>query len=187
MKHALLFALPLFFFAAPALAATDMPLAPFSAIEAGGGADVILKHGPQRVTLRKGDLKISKISVQNGTLVIETCGNVLSCPWHYNLEVEVVSPRIERINIHGGAEFDARGDFPRQKKLVAEAHGGAEADLRAIPADDADADAHGGAEIHLGDVHTLHAKAHGGAEITFRGNPTPVVIESSGGAEVDKE
>jgi hypothetical protein len=187
MKHAaFLFALPLLL-AAPALAAGDMALAPFSAIEAHAGAHVILKHGPQHVTLLKGDLKVSKIFVQNGTLMLEGCTGFWSCPRHYTLEVEVVSPLVERLNIHGGAELDARGDFPRQKKLAVEAHGGAEADLRAIPAGEAEADAHGGAEVHLGDVQALHVQAHGGAEVTYRGNPTPVRIETGGGAEVDKE
>jgi len=186
-SHAAFLLVP-FLAAAPALAAGEVPLAPFTAIDASGGANVILKHGAaQHVTLLKGDLKVTKFEVRGNTLVITPCEGFWNCPWHYNLTVEVVSPLIERIEIHGGADLDAKGPFPRQKKLIVEAHGGADVDVRAIAADEATADAHGGGDIHLGEVRALHAEAHGGGDITYRGNPQPLVMQTHGGGSIAKE
>lgn len=186
---AALTALPLLL-AGSALAGTDVPLAPFTAIEAHGGADVIFHHGAtQRVTLVEGDLKVSDLKVVHGELVIDTCKlwSFWQCPRHYNLKIDIVSPRIDRIEVHGGSDVNAEGTFPRQPTISVEAHGGGDIDVRAIPADKARAEVHGGGDIHLGEVGALTAEAHGGGDITYKGNPHPLVSEVHGGGSVEKE
>jgi hypothetical protein len=176
------------FLASTALAATDVPLPPFTGINVHGGAHAILRHGPsQHVTLIKGDLKISELKVVNGgTLDISPCPVILSCPSHYELEVEIVSPDIRDIEAHGGGLVQAAGNFPKQPKIAAEAHGGGVIDIRAIPVDAVNANAHGGGAIRTAPVSVLNANAHGGGSITFTGHPQ-INSNVHGGGSVSNE
>jgi hypothetical protein len=171
---------------APAFAATDLSLPPFSAIEAHGGGHVVLHHGAtQRVTVIKGDLKISRVTVKNGNLMIDPCPTNcwLNSP---ELEVEVVSPRIDALAAHGGGSIEAKGPFPRQAKLAVAAHGGGSIDARAIPADTVAASAHGGGSIKVNAIATLAAQAHGGGSISYTGNPQ-VSSATHGGGSISHE
>lgn len=172
---------------AAAQAATDLKLPQFSAIEAHGGSHVTLLHGNvQRVTVTKGDMSVSRISVVGDKLLIEPCPNWC---WHSpQLEVEVQTPNaIQALTAHGGAEIDARGPFPRQPQLRAVAHGGGDIDAKAIPVDAVSAEAHGGGDIHVQPISSLQAEAHGGGDIRYIGNPPKVESNVHGGGDVTRE
>ena len=170
-----------FLFASASLAATDVSMPSFTQIEAHGGAKVILTHGPtQKVTMTKGDLKVSQIRVVNGRLDVNACPS--SCPFFYKLELEIVSPNIVAIEAHGGGAVDARGRFPKQPQLSVVAHGGGAIDVRAIPADQVSATAHGGGAIRVSPLVSLNATAHGGGAITYQGNPKVTSSVYGGGA-----
>ncbi|MDE1985580.1 MAG: DUF2807 domain-containing protein [Alphaproteobacteria bacterium] len=190
MKYSIaaaLFALPLVA-AAPSWAGTVVPLAPFSAIEVHGGGEVILHHGTtQRVTLVTGSLDVSELKVVGDKLVVSPCKSFFSCPMHNDLSVDIVSPRIDRIAVHGGGDLTAKGAFPKQPSISVEAHGGGDIDVRAIPADKAEAEVHGGGDVHLGQVGALNAEAHGGGDITYQGNPQPFVSSVHGGGSVSRQ
>jgi hypothetical protein len=168
-------------FAVPSFAATDLPVPPFTQIEAHGGAKVILKHGSaQKVVITRGDLKVSQIHVVDGRLDINACP--YTCPFLYKLEVEIVSPNIQTIEAHGGGAVDARGNFPKQAQLDVVAHGGGAVDARAIPADHVSATAHGGGAVRVNPLVSLNATAHGGGAITYSGNPKVTSSVHGGGA-----
>jgi hypothetical protein len=171
---------------APAFAATDLQLPAFSAIETHGGGVVILHHGAtQRVTIIKGDLKISQVTVKNGNLMVDPCPT--NCWLHSpELEVEVVSPRIDALAAHGGGSIEAKGPFPKQPKLAVAAHGGGSINARAIPADTVAAAVHGGGSVRVNAVATLAAEAHGGGSITYTGNPQ-VSSATHGGGSISHE
>lgn len=169
-----------------AFAGTDISLPPFTAINAHGGANVVLRHGDvQRVTVVSGDLKKAKLEVVGGkTLDITACTG-----WCWNtkgFKVEIVSPRIDTIEVHGGSDLDAVGPFPKQPLLNIEAHGGADADTRAIPAEVVNAHAHGGADLDVQALVELNAHAHGGADISYTGNPQRVSSHAHGGGSIEK-
>ena len=171
---------------APAFAATELSLPPFSAIETHGGGHVVLRHGAtQRVTVIKGDLKISQVAVKDGKLMVDPCPT--SC-WlrSQELEVEVVAPRIEALAAHGGGSIQAQGPFPSQPNLAVAAHGGGSIDARAIAAETVAASVHGGGSIRVNAVATLAAEAHGGGSITYTGNPH-VASSTHGGGSISHE
>jgi hypothetical protein len=172
---------------AAAQAGTDLKLAPFSAIEAHGGSHVTIHHGDvQRVSVIKGDLNVSRVSVSGDKLLVEVCPNW--CWQSHDLEIEVTTPRaIEALTAHGGSNIDARGPFPRQPQLRVTAHGGGDIDARAIPADAVSAEAHGGGDIHVQALSSLQAEAHGGGDIHFTGKPAKVQTNIHGGGDVGPE
>lgn len=195
LAFAALMAAPLVL-AAPCFAATDIALPPFTGIDAHGGAHVTLRHGAtQRVTVLKGDMKVARITIVNGkTLDIDPCPNNFTCMLHRNdLDVEIVSPQVEAIEVHGGAVLEARGKFPKQAALDLEAHGGAKLDVKAISAETVTAEAHGGGSIYTNVISNLVAEAHGGGVIRYSGDPAHFATQghltthTHGGGSISKE
>jgi len=172
---------------APAFAATDLSLPPFSAIEAHGGAHVVFHHGAsQRVTVVKGDMKVARIIVVGGKLEIDPCPTTCWIGSH-ELDVDVVSPGVQALAAHGGARIDAEGTFPKQPQMSVEAHGGGSIDIRTIPADAVSVEAHGGGNVRVRALAALSAEAHGGGDIVYAGNPPKVAISTHGGGSIRKE
>jgi hypothetical protein len=169
-----------------ALAGPGLNLAPFSAINAHGGAGVVLRHGSvQRVTVVKGDLSKADLHLTGKTLDISPCKN-----WCWNtsdFKVEIVSPRIDAIEAHGGGAVKAEGDFPKQPMLSVEAHGGGAVDVRAIPADTVRARAHGGGAIKVKALSSIDAEANGGGAITYSGNPAHVMSQTHAGGAISRD
>src|SRR5437773_12447378 len=85
-----------------ALAGQVIKVPPFKSIELHGGGNAILHHGDrQRVVLIKGDPKIAQIEVTgDGRLVLSPCRDW--CWGEHTLEVEVTTPSIAAISVHGG-------------------------------------------------------------------------------------
>lgn len=172
--------------AGSAFAGTTLNFPAFTGIAVHGGGHVILRHGAvQRVTVIKGDLNKADLHMRGNTLDISPCKN-----WCWNVkefEVEIVSPKIEAIEAHGGGAVNASGDFPKQSVLSIQAHGGGAIDTRAIPAESVNAEAHGGGAIRVKALAAITAEAHGGGNITYSGNPAHVAVQTHGGGTVNKE
>lgn len=163
-----------------ASAATVVPLAPFKAIGLHGGGDVVLKHGDvQRVTLLKGSTQYTGFTVKEGSLEIDACND--SCPSNYDLQIEIVSPEIDAVAVHGGGDIKAEGSFPSVSHLAAAVHGGGDIDLRAIPAANVSAAVNGGGDISTTATVSLAAAVNGGGDITYWGNPTVSEAVHGGG------
>ena len=168
-----------------ALAGTDVKLAPFSGISVHGGGHVILRHGTaQRVTVVKGDLSKADLHVNGNTLDISPCKNW--CWGHIDFEVEIVSPKIDSLEVHGGGDLDAVGEFPRQPVLNVEVHGGGDLDSRTIPAETVNAQVHGGGDAKVKALATINAEVHGGGDLTYVGNPGQVHSETHGGGSISR-
>ena len=170
--------------ASAAQAAEIVTVPPFKSIELHGGGHAILRHGDsQRVTLIKGDPKIARIEVdRHGTLDLSPCKLHFGCPWHSELEVEIVTPAIAAVSVHGGGDLEAKGTFPRQPSLSIAVHGGGEADLRAIPVQQVSAAVHGGGELEVRAEKTLTAAVHGGGELRYWGHPQVTSAIHGGGS-----
>ncbi|HEU4889045.1 MAG TPA: hypothetical protein VFV49_14265, partial [Thermoanaerobaculia bacterium] len=75
-------------------AQTDIPVQQFRSIELHHGGTVIVRHGPaQRVTIRTGDLRSTRVRLATGQrLVIENCNP--DCPRNYRLQMEIITPEL---------------------------------------------------------------------------------------------
>jgi len=154
----------------------------FKTIEVHGGGQAVLRHGnSQRVVLLKGDPKVAQIEVTgDGKLVLSPCKNF--CWGSHDLEVEVTTPAIAGVSVHGGGEVDASGDFPTQPSLALSVYGGGDADMRAIPAQTVSASVHGGGEGKVRALQTLTAAVHGGGTLRYWGHPQVTAAEHGGGS-----
>jgi len=171
---------------AASVAGTDVKLPVFSAISVHGGGEVKLSYGPvQRVTLIKGDSKVALIVVKGQTLELSPCSGV--CWGNHDLVVEVVTPKLDAVDIHGGGSITAQGNFPKQAQLNAEVHGGGEADLRAIPFETVNAQVHGGGSLRVKALEALNAQVHGGGEVSYAGHPAHIVSQTHGGGSINGE
>lgn len=167
----------------PAAAATDVPLPPFSAIDLHGGGQVVLRHGPvQRVILIRGDAKNSLIEVHGDTLELSGCRDFWGCNSDYHLEVEIVTPGLSAMNVHGGGSLKAEGEFPVQNALSLDVHGGGDVDTRAIPVRNVRAEVHGGGTLHVNAIDTLTGEVHGGGDVVYSGHPRVTSAVHGGGS-----
>jgi hypothetical protein len=167
--------------AGAASAATDVPLAPFKAIGLNGGGDIVLKHGDvQRVTLIKGSTQYTTFTVKDGSLNIDACDG--SCPNSYDLQIEIVSPQINAIAVHGGGDIKAEGAFGSVAQLSIAVHGGGDVDAKAIAAAQVNAAVHGGGDIRVTATRTLNAAVSGGGDVTYWGNPQVNEAVNGGGS-----
>lgn len=155
-----------------ALAGQDIKVPPFKSIELHGGGNATLRHGDrQRVVLIKGDPSIAQIEVVgDGKLMLSPCRK--TCWGDHELEVEVTTPSISALSVHGGGDLRAERGFPKQPSLALSVHGGGDANLRDLPADTISVSVHGGGEAQVRAERTLAAEVHGGGEVRFWGHPS---------------
>lgn len=186
MKLAILLASTTALFATSAFAQQTLPLAHFDSVSATDGADVSIRHGAvQQVVILKGDTQTSRVEVENGRLIVETCRHM--CPWnHYQLKVAITMPELKSVSVDDGAEIRAEGSFPAQATLAAKANDGGDLDLRAIPVAHADAKADDGGDIHIHATASLNASAIDGAEIKYSGRPQ-LNLRSDDGGEISSD
>lgn len=167
-------------------AGNDMKLPPFSAIAVHGGGEVKLSYGPvQRVTVIKGDMKVARVEVKGQTLDLAACTGM--CWGSHELVVEVVTPKLEAVDVHGGGSITAQGTFPKLPHIRAEVHGGGEADISAIPVETVNAEVHGGGSLRVKALNALNAQVHGGGEITYVGHPAQISSQTHGGGSINGE
>jgi len=168
-----------------AFSASAVSIGPFRSVELRGGGHVILRHGAvQRVTLLEGSTQFTKFHVNgDGQLVIHTCDD--NCPRHYDLEVEIVTQRIDGVAISGGGKIESEGGFSRQDSIGVAIQGGGHIDVRSIDTIHADAAVDGGGHIALRAQRSLQAAVNGGGNISYWGNPS-VTSAVDGGGSVHK-
>jgi hypothetical protein len=165
--------------------AASVRVGPFHSVELRGGGHLVLRHGaPQRVTLVEGSTAFTRFDVRHdGQLIIDACDR--TCPHHYDLEVEVVTPRIDGVSIEGGGRIESEDGFGRQASIGAAIEGGGHIDIRSIEAEHADAAVDGGGRIVVRAGRRLEAAVNGGGHISYWGNPS-VTSAVSGGGSISK-
>jgi hypothetical protein len=168
--------------AAPLLAAETVAVPGFRSVELRGGGDVVVRPGPvQRVTIVSGSSQYTRIYVaRDGKLRIDACNG--RCPRHYDLRVEIQSPRMPDVAISGGGAITATRGFRAEPDLAAAINGGGRINVRAVAASNVSAAINGGGQILTGASRTLSAAIHGGGEDRYAGNPVTSVAINGGGA-----
>jgi hypothetical protein len=166
--------------AAPASAATVVPVGAFDAVSLVGGGEVRLRHGPvHKVTLIEGDPAITSVRVERGkSLVIRACEG--RCR-NYRLVVEVVTPRVGAVSITGGGSLVSGPGFAAQRDLAASITGGGLLDVDTIAAASVAASIRGGGVIRTDARRSLAASILGGGSVTYLADPETTVSVQGGG------
>ncbi|WP_206185348.1 GIN domain-containing protein [Sphingosinicella sp. CPCC 101087] len=166
--------------AIPAAAQTPVPVPQFDSMELRGGGTVTLRHGMrQRVTLLSGDLETSRFTVDDeGQLTIQACRN--SCR-DYRLQVEIVTPDVGALAIHGGGSIRTAGAFPRRANLAVAITGGGTMDVDEIESANVAASIRGGGTIVTHARANLSTSIVGGGSVRYRGDPQISTAISGGG------
>jgi hypothetical protein len=164
-----------------AVAQTPISVGRFEGIELRGGGEIVIRHGAQqRVTMLSGDRALASFEVdRQNRLVIRPCRT--SCR-NQRLRVEIVTPRLEAVAIHGGGSIRAEGGFPAEDDVAVAIHGGGTIDTRAVRGRSVAAAIVGGGLIRVAARDNLAASIHGGGAIRYVGNPQRTVSIHGGGA-----
>ena len=95
--------------ATSASAQTPVEFPRFERIELRGGGSVTLRQGgEQRVTMVRGDSRLTRFHVEDDRLIIDACTR--SCR-DYDLEIEVIVPSLRAAAIEGGGVIRADRGF----------------------------------------------------------------------------
>lgn len=166
----------------PAAAAEVVQVPAFESVELRGGGQVIYRHGPvQRVTLVSGSAQFTGFHVdRQRKLAIDACDN--SCPRHYNLQIEIVTPTVLDSAVEGGGTITAAPGFGSQGDIAAAVDGGGLIDFRSVRIGDVAASVQGGGKISVGPANNLAAAVNGGGEIRYAGNPQVTTAINGGGS-----
>lgn len=170
---------------APSWAQTIVPTPHFDAIELEGGGHVVIRYGDaQQVRLIQGSTEYTRFTVEDGgKLRIDTCRS--DCPHHYDLDVEITTPRIDALAVDGGGAIDSEGEFPAPQRLALAIEGGGKIDTRAMNAEHATAAIDGGGVIRVRAEKELTAAINGGGNVRYWGDPR-VTRVIDGGGEVQR-
>ncbi|HUQ21219.1 MAG TPA: DUF2807 domain-containing protein [Gemmatimonadaceae bacterium] len=163
------------------LPSQPLQVPPFSSVETHDGAHVFIRQGsPQRVTLVEGTLDYSRITVDNGRLVIEKCVRE-HCPRGYQLDIEIVVPVITSLSIESGGLLQTRGAFAPRGELTVSAHHGGTVDTRSLPVDKVSAFIEQGGRILTTAQRTLFATVTQGGHVEYWGDAQAKTSIKDGG------
>lgn len=160
----------------------------FDSLDVSAGIDVILtvdRDADPQVSVTYDDNVIDDVvtRVRGDTLVIEFRSNFTFIgTLDGDRVVEVTVPSLDEIEMSGGSSVTGSGEVDSYRLR---ASGGSNADLRSLEADEIDLDASGGADVEVFASESVEGDASGGSDVTVYGDPDRVLINTSGGAEVD--
>ena len=181
--RSMLFLLPFAVAAVPAVAAEVVAVPAFKSVQLRGGGSVVVRPGPQRVTILSGSTQFTGVRVDHrGQLRIDACNE--RCPRNYDLRIEIHSPRVPDLAITGGGSIAAAPGFAPQNQLSAAISGGGQIDVRSVAASDVSAAVNGGGKVLTGNSSQLSAAVNGGGEVRYAGNPHVSSAVRGGGAVV---
>lgn len=168
-----------------ATAQTPISVGRFDSIELRGGGELVIRHGPrQSVTLLSGDRALAGFDIERGNrLVIRPCRT--SCR-NQRLRVEIVTPELEAVAVHGGGTIRAEGGFPAEDNVAVAIHGGGTIDTRAVRGRNVAASIVGGGLIRVAAERSLAASIVGGGAVRYVGDPR-TTVSINGGGTVNRE
>ena len=149
---------------------TSVEVAPFRSVELRSGGKVILRNGPsQRVTFLKGSPDDVQVSIASGDeLVIEK--HKSKSQGRYELEIEVITPELERITVAHGGMIQSRGSFPTQAAIGVTVDNGGTIDIRSMSVGSITASVLSGGRIFAKPLTAMSASVVQGGNITYWGD-----------------
>jgi hypothetical protein len=155
-------------------------VAPFSSVELRNGGKAIVRYGAsQRVTLIKGSLDCTDVTVANERLIIDT--GKKDCHRGYELEVEIVTPNIKGLAVAQGGLLQSLENFPGQTAISLAVNQGGVLDIRSITVQSVAAAVNSGGRILVKPQTSLVASVSDGGVITYWGNPAVTSSTKHGG------
>jgi len=154
----------------------------FATIHLESGGEVIVRHGStQKVTLVKGRNECTRVTVDDGELLIE--GPHRQCPGKgEEMVIEVQTPAIEKLEVSDGGTLRTQGSFPAQEKLLGMVENGGRLDMRSLNAKAVRAGVRQGGGILTKPTVSLQARIEQGGMITYWGKPEVESRVEHGGA-----
>src|SRR5687767_14433236 len=145
-------------------------VAPFRSVELRHGGKAILRHGPtQRVTFLKGSRDCTQISTASGDqLVIEKRKS--KGDERCELEIEIITPELDRVTVAQGGTIQSRGTFPRQAEIGVTVDNGGTIDIRSMTAARVTASVVSGGRILAKPLTAMVASVVEGGNITYWGD-----------------
>lgn len=172
--------------ATSASAQTAVPVGHFEDVELHGGGHVTFVYGAQQgVMLLKGSTQYTRFEIRDGhQLTIDACNE--DCPRNYEPEIQITTPEIHGVAVHGGGQIEVAPGFPAQGRVSAAVRGGGHIDTRNLTASAGDAAVDGGGQIDIKATSVLNAAVDGGGHIRYSGDPS---LNSAvhGGGNVSRE
>lgn len=154
----------------------------FTNLEVRGPGRVSVRHGPApRFRLVRGSTDLTDIAVRGRRLVIDACTS--SCQG-YRPEIEIVTPRLDRVTVEGGGSVQSKGSFPDQPTLFAAISGGGLIRISGIEAARVSATVSGGGTIKTSVRDALEAVIRGDGSIVYWGEPSVASSVTGGGVVV---
>ena len=145
-------------------------VAPFRSVELRHGGKAILRHGPtQRVTFLKGSRDCTQISTASGDqLVIEKRKS--KGDERCELEIEIITPELDRVTVAQGGTIQSRGTFPRQAEIGVTVDNGGTIDIRSMSVGSVTASVLSGGRILARPLTVIAATVVDGGTITYWGD-----------------
>jgi hypothetical protein len=148
----------------------SVEVAPFRSVELRNGGKAILRHGPtQRVTFLKGSPDCTQVTTASGDqLVIEKrkSKGAERC----ELEIEIVTPELDRLTVAHGGTIQSRGSFPRRAEIGVTVDNGGTIDIRSMTVGSVTASVVSGGRILAKPLTAIVASVVEGGNITYWGD-----------------
>lgn len=159
----------------------------FDSIDVSAGIDVVLTvdaGANPSVTVTYDDDVIDDVETQviGTTLNIRYRQNVVIRNIGGGRIVEVTMPSVDEIELSGGSDLRGSGEADTYRLT---ASGGSDADLGDLEARDIVLDASGGSDVRVFASSSVEGEASGGSNVTVFGGPDRVMIDTSGGSDVN--
>ncbi|MCP3996762.1 MAG: hypothetical protein GY722_17135 [bacterium] len=124
--------------------------------------------------------------VAGGKLIVELDGSV-NLTGSADRRVEVTMPNLESLDASGATDVTVVGWSVQwvSEYIRIDASGASRVDLEDLKVRDVDVDASGASDVILNVEGVVSGSASGASKVTVRGNPTSVLIESSGASSID--
>jgi hypothetical protein len=148
---------------------TSVEVAPFRSVQLRSGGKVILRNGPtQRVTFLKGSPDDVQVTMASGDeLVIEKRKS--KSDRRTELEIEILTPELDRITVAHGGTIQTRGSFPRQAGIDVRVDNGGTIDIRSMSVGSVTASVVSGGRILTKPLTAMSASVVQGGNITYWG------------------
>jgi hypothetical protein len=148
---------------------TSVEVAPFRSVQLRSGGKVILRNGPtQRVTFLEGSPDDVQVTMASGDeLVIEKRKS--KSDRRTELEIEILTPELDRITVAHGGTIQTRGSFPRQAGIDVRVDNGGTIDIRSMSVGSVTASVVSGGRILTKPLTAMSASVVQGGNITYWG------------------
>ena len=154
----------------------------FDRLDVSQGFQVVVRQDDTfSVVIRVDDNLVERLNVVKEGSTLKIGLDQVRSYVNVTLQAEVTMPELVGLELSGGSRVMVTGSG---EDIAIDASGGSGADLASFPVVNAIIDASGGSQVTVNVSGMLTVDASGGSQISYLGDPTLGVIDTSGGAQV---